>query len=106
MNANRQKLVMEAFKKLDRSGDGVVTVDDLKSVYNVKNNPRYLSGEETQEQILNRFLKNFEEEGTVDGKVCPSFIHILLWPYSVSKETQTDIKDKELREQLKSFRDR
>ena len=75
MNANRQKLVMEAFKKLDRSGDGVVTIDDLKNVYNVKNNPRYLSGEDTQEQILNRFLKNFEDGGVVDGKVCHSFIH-------------------------------
>ncbi|CAG7786057.1 unnamed protein product [Allacma fusca] len=69
MNSNRQKLVHDAFKKLDKSGDGVVTIDDLKTVYNVKNNPRYLSGEETQEQILSRFLQNFEEEGIVDGKV-------------------------------------
>jgi len=47
----------------------VVTLDDLKTVYNVRKNPRYLSGEETEEQILGRFLKVFEENGTVDGKV-------------------------------------
>jgi hypothetical protein len=58
-----------AFKKLDKTGDGVVTIDDLKNVYNVRTNPRYLSGEETEAQILGRFLRTFEEHGTVDGKV-------------------------------------
>ncbi|ODM92441.1 Calcyphosin-like protein [Orchesella cincta] len=69
LNNNRKKLIEGAFKKLDQTGDGVVTVDDLKNVYSVKNNPRYLSGEETEHQILQRFLKNFEENGVVDGKV-------------------------------------
>lgn len=29
----------------------------------------YVSGEETEEQILNQFLANFEEGGNVDAKV-------------------------------------
>jgi len=63
------KMIEAAFQKLDRTGDGVVTIDDLKNVYSVRTNPRYLSGEETEGQILNRFLKVFEEHGTVDGRV-------------------------------------
>lgn len=30
---------------------------------------RYMSGEETADLILNKFLSNFESEGSVDGKV-------------------------------------
>ena len=30
MSENRKKVVMEAFKKMDKTGDGVITIDDLK----------------------------------------------------------------------------
>jgi len=38
-------------------------------VYSVRNHPKYISGEESQEQILNKFLAHFEEGGEVDGNV-------------------------------------
>lgn len=40
-----------------------------RNVYSVRNNPKYMSGEESEEQILGKFLAHFEEGGDVDGTV-------------------------------------
>ncbi len=36
MSKSRTNLIRQAFTKLDKTGDGFVTVEDLKGVYNVK----------------------------------------------------------------------
>jgi len=69
MANSRNKIVEEAFNKIDKTGDGVVTLDDLKKVYNVKGHPLYIAGQESEETIRQRFLANFEQDATKDGHV-------------------------------------
>ncbi|XP_037950179.1 calcyphosin-like protein [Teleopsis dalmanni] len=70
MSNARLNIINKAFEKMDRTGDGIITIDDLKTVYSVKDHPKYLSGEMTETEILTQFLNNFEgENGNRDGKV-------------------------------------
>ena len=39
MNATRTAVVSQAFEKLDRTGDGTVTVEDLRGVYSAAQHP-------------------------------------------------------------------
>lgn len=75
MSQSRLALIHQAYRKLDKNGDGFITVADLKGVYNVKKNPKYLSGELTEEQILNEFLDRFE----VGSKDRDSKVIYTLW---------------------------
>lgn len=69
MTQTRKDTVEAAFKKLDKTGDGVVTVEDLKGIYSAKNHPKVVKGEATEEQLLKKFLSMFESNSSVDGKV-------------------------------------
>jgi len=70
MSQRRLNIIGEAFRKLDKEGYGHITIKDLKHVYSVQHDPMYTSGELTEEQILNRFLADFEEGSSInDGKV-------------------------------------
>lgn len=68
MSSARIAIINQAFGKFDKTGDGVIALDDLKGVYNARCHPKFQSGEKSEEQILREFLDVFDQ-GVKDGKV-------------------------------------
>ena len=93
MSKTRISLIDAAFKKMDRTGDGIITPEDLKGVYNVRyvrilcflyitlfnkccytcpdqrrSHPKFINGEKTEEEIFKEFLRTFDSPNH-DGKV-------------------------------------
>merc|ERR1711979_6845 len=70
LNDSRLKIVKEAFKKADRTGDGVIDAKDLKRVYKVTEHPKYKNGQWDEHKVFEEFLKTFEkDESKRDGRV-------------------------------------
>ncbi|KAF7243103.1 Calcyphosin-like protein [Varanus komodoensis] len=70
MSKARKEIIAAAFQKLDRTGDGLVTVEDLRGVYNSQSHPKFRSGEWTEEQVFRAFLDSFDSPDK-DGKITP-----------------------------------
>jgi len=77
MSKTRLDMCEKAFEKMDKTGDGFVTVEDLKLNYNVKDHPKFLSGEKTEDQLLKDFLDVFQP-GDTDDKVLLLLLLLLL----------------------------
>lgn len=54
---------------MDKTGDGVITVEDLRGVYNAKHHPKYMNGEWTEDDVFRKFLESFDTPGDADGEV-------------------------------------
>lgn len=60
LNEIRRSLVLLAFKKLDKTGDGVVNIEDLRGVYNASMHPEVRLGRKTEDDVLCEFLDTLE----------------------------------------------
>ena len=69
MSKARVTLIRKAFTKLDKTGDGEVTPEDLKDTFDPTHHPKYKNGEWEAEQVFKEFLKVFETPGDADGVV-------------------------------------
>lgn len=87
MSKSRLDLIDAAFHKMDKTGDGVITVDDLKGVYNVRMNPKFINGELTEDQLFHEFLNSFDSDNK-DGKVTKE--EFLNYYAGVSASVDTD----------------
>lgn len=77
MSESRKAIAEKAFQKMDKTGEGKITIKDLRRVYNVKSDTRYQSGEDSEEEILAKFVANFEREATLDGYVSVNDVILL-----------------------------
>ena len=75
MNERRKRIILQAFKSLDKKGKGAIELDDIREAYNAKMHPDVLSGKITEEEALAEFLDTFEyqfsllNDEKVDSKV-------------------------------------
>ena len=81
MSQTRKGVISKAFRKLDKTGDGVITIEDLKGVYNVKKHPKFINGEKTEDQLFRQFLDSFEPNSAeADGQVNTVYQYITVNP--------------------------
>jgi len=60
MNQFRVRLVKQAFKIIDKDGSGVLTIDDIRGVYNAKMHPEVKAGRKTEDEVFMEYLETFE----------------------------------------------
>jgi len=51
---------MRAFQKMDKDGNGVLDINDIRGVYNAKFHPEVIARKKSEDQIFNEFLNTFE----------------------------------------------
>ena len=59
MNEVRKPIVLAAFAKFDNDGSGKISKDDLKGTYDCSRHPKVISGQMTEDQVLDKFMNSF-----------------------------------------------
>jgi len=65
MSASRKALVERAFHLIDKTGDGILAIEDIKGTYNAKNHPDVRMGKKTEDEVLGEFLSTFETHHSI-----------------------------------------
>ena len=74
MNMARKKITAQAFKKLDKDGNGWIDINDVRGVYNAKKHPDVIQGKKTEDQILQEFLSTFEMAHSMRNNDAPNYV--------------------------------
>lgn len=74
MNPHRKKIVLQAFRKLDKDGNGWIDISDIRGVYNAVKHPDVLSGKKSEDQILSEFLETFETAHSMRNNQAPDHV--------------------------------
>lgn len=69
LNNRRRAIVELAFKQLDMSGRGMITVDHMKDCYDSSKSPEVIAKKKTPQQAYREFLEHFELGMEITGIV-------------------------------------
>lgn len=63
-------MVLKAFAMLDKTGDGLITFEDVKTLFDVSGSPDFAERRLTKDQIVSNFMNSFEgKHGNKDGVI-------------------------------------
>lgn len=68
----RKKMVAQAYKKLDKDGNGWIDINDVRGVYKADKHPDVKAGKKTEDQILQEFLETFETAHAMRNNDAPN----------------------------------
>jgi Ca2+-binding EF-hand superfamily protein len=71
MNDRRKALIAMAFRAVDKDGNGILELADIKAAYDASRHPEVLAGRRSAESVLLEFLNGFDG-GNKDGIVTPA----------------------------------
>ncbi|DBA00828.1 TPA: hypothetical protein N0F65_008471 [Lagenidium giganteum] len=69
MSKRRILIVKEAFARLDTSGDGTATLEEVERLYDPSHHPEVLAGRLRPRDALLEFMRVFEDSSTCDGQI-------------------------------------
>ena len=63
VSAQRIDIVKKAFSRLEKDGDGRVTLKDIAQAYDVDKHPDVVSAKRSREEVLREFIKGWDRNG-------------------------------------------
>ncbi|XP_063714538.1 uncharacterized protein LOC134842201 [Symsagittifera roscoffensis] len=89
MSEARKVLIHEAFRKIDRSGDGLVDIEDIRGIFSCREHPKFKSGEWSPTKCFTEWLRNFDD-GDDREQVKITFEEFLNYYSGVSASIDSD----------------
>ena len=75
LSPQRADLIRQAFKKVDKDGNGVLDMNEIKAAYHADQHPDVIQGKKTEDDVLCEFIETVETHHNIlynkqnDGKV-------------------------------------
>lgn len=85
-NSRRQAIIDKAFLKFDKDGCGLISITDIRAVFNCIKHPKIICGELNEDQIFGTFLKHFNDygNGTIERKEWNDYYSVV--SYSIDND--------------------